>query len=131
MSLYSFKVQNDPLVRKWLAQTEKRSADENLLKNPYNWKFFVHEDKQALVVFILAEPVYFNYSIFGWFTALTIFAVAGFTFWVLPFVFLGCLGIFWTAEPLYLFTKKALRKIGYKGEIKRLRLKKAVMEVLF
>lgn len=130
MSLYGFKTENTLNVTDWVKATKQRGKDTNLLKNPFTWKIKAIKRGESLVCIIDAKPVYFNFSWFGWITGGGILLIWGPTAWIIPFLLIGCMGIFWTAEPLFLLNKKALRKHGYSGPIKRLKFSEIIKEVI-
>jgi len=130
MSLYAFKTDLNQRVLDWVKATKRRGQDNHLLKNPFVWKFKTIKRDENLIVVIDAKPVLFNYSWFGWITGIVILLLWGATLWVLPFLFIGCLGVFWSAEFMFLMTKKALRKCEYKGKVERLKYSALIREVL-
>jgi len=132
MSLYAFKTDNDLTVLDWVKATKKRGEEHNLLKNPFYWniKSLTVPGDKSLFVVVDAKPVYFNFSWFGWITGVAVLFVWGMHWIVIPCMILGCLGIFWTAEFLFLMNKKALRKHGYTGFIKRLKHSETIRELI-
>lgn len=130
MSLYAFKTENHNAVIEWVSATKQRAKDTSLIKNPLNWRIKTIRREDFLYVIVEAKPVYFNFSWFGWVTAGGLLVILGLSAWIIPFLVIGCLGIFWTAEPVFLLTKKALRKHGYSGSIKRLKLGDMIREVV-
>lgn len=130
MSLYCFQTYLNSDVERWVKETKERGKESNLLKNPFHWKIKTIKRHDRLFVIVDAKPVYFNFSWFGWITGGGILVIWGPTAWIIPFLLIGCCGIFWTAEPLFLLTKKALRKYGYKEYIKRLKFSEIIREVM-
>lgn len=130
MSLYAFKTKDDPAVLCWVKATKERAKDDTFIKNPFKWRIKTLKRKNSLFVVVESNPVYFNFSWFGWITGLLVLIVWG-SHWVLiPCCAVGMLGLFWTAEPIFLLTKKALRKHGYSGPIERLKFSDLIKEVV-
>lgn len=130
MSLYCFKTKNLQNVNDWVRDTKKRSKDSNIMKNPFFWKIKTIRRNDWLYCIVEAKPLYFNFSWFGWISGVGILFIWGLTAWIIPFFIIGCCGVFWTAEPVFLLNKKALRKYGYSGPIKRLKFSEIIREVI-
>ena len=130
MSLYAFKTDHSTPVTKWVNATRKRGKSNNVLKNPFIWTIKTFKRKDDLIVVVDAKPLLPNFSWMGWMGGVMILFVWGASTWLIPFLVLGCLGVFWTAEFLFLMTRKALRKHGYSGPIKRLKLTEFIREVI-
>jgi len=130
MSLYSFKTENSLNVTDWVKATKKRGEENNLLKNPFNWNIKIIKRKADLFVVVDARCLLPNFSFMGWVCGLFVLMIWGPTFWLIPCLILGCLGLFWTAEFMFLMTKKALRKHGYSGPIKRLKHSETIRELI-
>ena len=130
MSLYAVKVDKTESVDAWIVATKERSKIKNLLKNPFNWKIRKRSCGGEWIVVFDVTILFPNFSIFGWMSALVIFFVWGWTPWLLPGLVVGCTGFFWSPVFFYLMTRKALRKAGYEGPIKRMWLKAVVKEVV-
>jgi len=136
MSLYSFKTDWSPVVEKWIRATKKRGLENNMLKNPYFWKIKTMTKPKRLlkrgelIVIIDAKPLLPNFSFMGWVCGIFVLMIWGATMWLIPCMILGCLHVFWTGEFMFLMTKKALRKHGYTGPIKRLKHSEIIRELI-
>lgn len=130
MSLYVFRTDMCFVVEDWVKQTKRRSQEGNILKNPLFWKFKIFKKNEKLYCLVDARPVYFNFSWFGWISAVSIYFVWGWTPWILLFAFIGSLGVFWTSIPFILLNRLALRKHGYKGKYKVLSFASFIREVI-
>jgi hypothetical protein len=126
MVTYAIRTDNSPLVEKWLSQLKNRSSDANFLKNPFSISF---KKFKSLTVFCV-KPMYPNFSWMGWLSGLGILLVFGQTYWLIPCVVIGTLGIAWTPEFYFMVTKRGLRKIGYTGKVERVKLGVFIEEVL-
>lgn len=131
MVLFAMRTGNSRDVERWLSQTIARSKEENMLRNPFNMRFKKVRTKKGLLLVFEVKPLWPNVTFFGWLIAFTLFVLLGPSFWVWPGIVLGCLGYFWTSEFFYLMSKLGIKKAGYSGEFKRVRLSKVVEEVMF
>ena len=131
MAIYGMMLEKQDAVSKWIAETDKRSKEENFFKNPFKlrMKFWLRKKEVLLIMDI--KPLYFNFSVFGWFMSAGALFMFGFGWWLWPGIILGCLGVFWTADFYFFMAKLGLRKAGYKGKIKRLKLGDIIREVIF
>lgn len=130
MSIISFVTEKDQEVEDWVKATKERGKEKSLLKNPFHWKFKTFKLKDEFVVVMEGRPVFFNFSIFGWVSAILIVLVWGFSGWVIPFLIIGALGFFWTGNFLYFGVVIALKKRGYKGRVRRLRHAELIKRVV-
>lgn len=131
MALFAVKTDRSDAVADWFNETTSRARESNMLKNPFNIRVKRIFRRTYWVLVLEVSPVYPNLSIFGWMTAVGIVMLWGWTWWLLPAVFIGCLGVFWTSEFYFLVTKMGLRKAGYKGPVKRLRFADVIKEVIW
>jgi len=131
MAMYGILLDKDKAVAKWIAETTKRTQEENFLKNPFKTKIKFWLKKKQLLLLMDITPIYFNYTIFGWVMSAGTLLMFGLGWWVWPGIILGCLGFFWTSEFYFEMTKLGLRRAGYKGKIKRMRLGEVIREVVF
>jgi len=136
MSLYGLKTDNPDEVLVWVRATKNRGQDNNVLKNPFVWTIKTLTKPKGLlkrgelIVVIDAKPLLPNFSFMGWVCGIFVLMIWGATFWLIPCMMLGCLHVFWTGEFMFLMTKKALRKHGYTGPIKRLKHSEIIREVI-
>jgi len=128
--LYAFRTDKSEAIIRWLKQTRERCRDNNILKNPFNSRFKQLTRKDCLLLVFEVNPLYPNFSVFGWLTGLAIWIIWGWTLWIIPCLFIGCLSVFWSADFYFLMTKLGLRKAGYKGPVKRLKLSQFIQEVV-
>jgi len=98
----------------------KRMRENNVIRNPFvgDISDYLIDDKKILVV-LLINPVYFNFSVIGWFSAAIIFLLWGMTWWLVAPLFVGSLGVFWSSWFFRQMLKKGMRKAGYGGPIKK------------
>jgi len=130
MSLYCFKTENVLSVTDWVKATKERSKGDSIIKNPFKWRIKTIKRDGDLFVVVEANPVYFNFSWFGWITGGFVLLIFGMHWVIFPCIGVGLLGVFWTAEPIFMLTKKALRKHGYSGPIKRLKFSEFIREMV-
>jgi H+/Cl- antiporter ClcA len=115
MAVFGFKVEpKNTILEEFVEQTKIRMQDTNLVKNPFSANIRIVGDK--LVVSM--QPIYPNFSLFGWVYILGIYLVWGLTFWLIPGIILGLLGIFWNKWFYVIMLKIALRRKKYKGKLK-------------
>jgi len=130
MVLYAFRTNRELVVEAWVKRTNKSLSGTNMLTNPFNGRVKQLGTKEGLVVVVDIRPLYPNFSVFGWMTAVVLFVLFGLSWWLLPCVFIGCLGVFWSNHFYFWVTKKSLRRVLYDGSIKRLSLSDLVREVV-
>lgn len=127
MILYAIKTDKDPAVDTWIKETKERSKENSMLKNPFMWK--IKKVKKNITVFDV-RVLFPNFSWMGWVTGVMVLFVWGATKWLIPCMIVGGLGIFWTGEFFFWMTKKGLKKAGYSGPVKRLKLREVIQEVV-
>jgi len=130
MVLYAFRTNRELVVEAWVKRTNKSLSGTNMLTNPFNGRVKQLGTKEGLVVVVDIRPLYPNFSVFGWMTAVVLFVLFGLSWWLLPCVFIGCLGVFWSNHFYFWVNKKSLRRALYDGSIKRLSLSDLVREVV-
>ena len=130
MAMYGMMLEKQDAVSKWIAQTNERTKEESFLKNPFKTKMKFWLRKKEVLLLIDIQPLYFNFTIFGWLLAVGTLIAFGFGWWLIPGIVLGCLGVFWTADFYFLMAKLGLRKAGYTGKVKRLKLSEIIREVI-
>lgn len=131
MPVYVVRTKDKPEVRKWFSDTERRSKEESLIKNPIKWDLKIIDKGKDVLMVCDAQPVIPHFWVFGWITALAILCIWGVNagFWI--FVSIGCLGYFWSGDFFYRMTVMALRKkAGYVGPIKRVKLDEFIRGVV-
>ena len=131
MALFALRTRDSRKVREWFSDTQKRSEDKSLLRNPLKWKLKSIKKGQDLILVCDVVPVYFNFSIFGWITGFGVVVIWGYHWVLWPCILLGMLGYFWTWPFFYQMMKLALRmKARYTGPIKRVKLSELIKEVV-
>jgi hypothetical protein len=130
MAMFGILLDKDVAVTKWIADTKKRTTYDNVFKNPFKTKIRFWNKKGEVLLLMDITPIYFNYSIYGWFMSAGTLLLFGFGWWMWPGIVLGCLGLFWTSEFYFVMTKLGLRRTGYKGKIKRMKLSRLIREVV-
>jgi len=120
----------------FIEATKKRSEDSNYLRNPFftNISSFVIKNDSGkgflnLHVFRM-KPIYFNFSLLCWPFLPIIYVITGFSYWLIPVLFICSFGIFWSSHFFYLMAKKGLRKNGYTGSIKRVNKTEIISKVV-
>lgn len=131
MVVFAVETLKDPDVDHWLKLSVKRSKEPSLLKNPFRFRFKRYERKKTYWLVFDVLPLYPNFTVWGWGLAGIIFFVWGLNFWVFAGLALGCGGFFWSTPFYYLMVRLGIRRNGYKGKIKILRLANLVRGVLF
>lgn len=134
MALFGLITEEDNKAKEFATETKERLENNNLIKNPFKSsirQFIISENDKLKILFVVyIEPVYFNFSVFGYLLAFGVFVIWGLTPWLIPGIALGLLGFFWGADFYYLMFRVGLRKKGYKGHIKRIRYKGIIEKVL-
>lgn len=131
MALFAVRLDDCPAVNKWYSETVERGKQDSLIKNPIKWRWKRFKKGRSVLLVCDASPAYFNFSIFGWITAVGILLIWGMNWAVWVFLAMGMLGYFWTSTFFYHMTWLALRKkMHYKGLLKRVRLRNVVQEVV-
>jgi hypothetical protein len=97
--------------------------EPNMLLNPFtgglHYEPYAKDNKPRVRVLVLIKPIYPNFSIFGWMTAIVIYLLWGWSYgWILLPVGIGCLGFFYTDYFYMLMLWAGLKKNGYKGKIR-------------
>ena len=120
MAVFGVLVDPGLEVLDFVAKTNHRLEDSNLVKNPFKGgiKTVLHDGRLLCVVSM--RPVYFNFTVFGWLLAASVFFIWGVSWWILPGVILGSLGIFWHKSFFLFMMKKGMRKAGYTGQFKEI-----------
>lgn len=131
MAVYGMVLDKQDSVMQWIADTSRRGKEEGLVKNPFKVRIKFWLRKKEVLLVMSMNSVYFNYTIFGWVAAVASYLLLGFGWWLFPWVVFGCLGVFWSPEFYYWTTRLGLKKAGYTGKFRRLRLKDIIQEVVF
>lgn len=132
MPVYVLRTLKVKSVVKWVDDTRRRSESGNLLKNPFKMQFRVYKNADHLLLLCKVNPIYPNFSVFGWLTGFAVLLIWGYHWILWPCLLVGMMGYFWSS-PFYAFmTRVALRKKAkYSGPIKRLWMSHFVEEVMF
>lgn len=131
MVVYAVKTEHSGDIEYWLKETTKRSEDQSMLKNPFKMRFKKFKKKKGLILVFDVKPLYPNFTPFGFVIAFGVLCIFGPVFWVWPGLVLGMLGYFWSSEFFLFMTKLGIRRAGYKGVFKRIRLRALIEEVMF
>jgi hypothetical protein len=131
MAMFGLRLGKEDAVMDWISSTSRKSKDDNFIKNPFkmNMKFWLKNEEVLLLMDI--QPLYFNFTIFGWLASIGSLIILGFGWWIIPGIVFGCLGVFWTSEFYYWMAKLGLRKAVYKGKVKSVSLVEVIREVVF
>ncbi len=120
MAVFGLRTQENETVNRFVNLTRERINSDNLIFSPFVGT--INKIDNLLIVYI--EPIYYNFTWLPLVAALFIFIYKGLTYWLLPFLLIGCCTFFWSWPFYYLLFKAGLRKEGYKGKIKLVRLTK-------
>lgn len=135
MAIFGVRTDNKPVVKQFVKEVAERVNGGDLVKNPFTGyaKIIVTKpNPQETTTIIKMSPLWPNFAPWGalmTFIGWLIFGGVTHPFYLLiPLSFL-VLGFFWTEDFFYLTFKLGLRKAGYKGPIKRIKLKVLVDEL--
>ena len=133
MALFAVQTRSQNLldrdvIVKFFDYTAERLKSPNPYKNPLKGKVRKYINKEIFVVNM--EPLYFNFSWFGWPIAAGALLIGGFGWWVIPGLLLGCFGVFWSRKFFYYICVKGLRKAGYNGPVEMLNYKQIIEGVV-
>lgn len=121
MGIFGIITDNNMSATLFIEETRKRLANSNLIKNPFIGKIKTFElDNNLLLHIVSMKPIYFNFTIFGWIIAASIFFIWGLNWFILPGILLGCVGIFWSKYFYRWLFIKGLKRAGYNGVIKKI-----------
>ena len=130
MAIIGLELEENNIINDFIVTMQDRLKSNNLVKNPFNTKCYM-SSKDGIKLFILSiDPVYFNYSIFGWIISFGAFVLKGFSWWLLPGIVLGSLGVFWSSHFYYYMLRFALKKKGYTGSILRLNQEEIIKRLI-
>lgn len=121
MVVFGVLTERNDIVASYVSTTNAKLKEANMLLNPFEGDVrLVKQEKGDDLHIVNISPLYFNFTIFGWFFVLAVFFFNKFHFsWLMiPGIILCCLGIFWMKMFYVFIYKKGLRKIGFKGKIK-------------
>lgn len=132
MAIFSITTEHSDEVSDFIHKAKKKMESDDFLKNPFIADIIKIQQGHDNPLYVFSmSPIYFNFSIFGWFIAFAIFMIWGLnTFLIYPII-LGCLGFFWSSTFFYCMAVLGLRKNGYKGKIKRLSCKQTLEKIYF
>lgn len=117
------------VVVKFVDDTAERLKSPNPYTNPFKGKVRKFVKKEIFIFDV--EPLFFNFSVFGWFMAVAAFVFTGVSKWMIPGLLLGCFGVFWTPKFFYFICVKGLRKAGYNGPVVMLKKRDIIDRVIF
>ena len=113
----------DDNLEQFMQATDNRLKNNNMLVNPFRGKIIsfnlnttTKELKTGYAIYI--KPLYFNFSYYGWLMALGVYLIWGISWFMLPGIIIGALGIFWSKFFYYIMLKLGAKKSGYNGELK-------------
>lgn len=131
MALFVVRVEDRKCVRQWFSDTQERSKEDSVLRNPLKWRLNSIKQGKSLLLVCDVEPVFFNFSVFGWVSGVAVFLIWGYHWVLWPCVIIGMMTYFWTADFFFQMTKLALRKKAkYSGPVKRVKLAELIREVV-
>lgn len=130
MAVFALRTEDHSTVDEWVYASIQRGRYLPATKNPYEWRFKKVRRKDSLLIVCEAKPLIPQFFWGGWIAGAGVFVVWGYHWVLWPCVLVGMLGYFWSSEFFYLMSRLALRKEGYKGSIKRVRLVELVKEVV-
>jgi len=124
-------IKNSDDVREYLDKTNENLQDANYIKNPFfgGIKYFI--DGENLLTVIDINPIFYNFSLFGWLMLGGFYYAFGLSYWLIPCIVIGILGIFWTSYFFSFISVKGLRKSGYTGTIIKLNSDELLKKIVF
>lgn len=129
MAIFGVEIKDyDDRVQELVVETNVRLQDTNLMKNPFRGGIKGYPGSMYV---LMLEPIYFNFTWFLWLAAGALYFFLGLTYWLIPPVLLGCLGIFWSKYFYYFMFKRGLKKKGYTGKTKLLSTAETLKRVVF
>ena len=130
MAVFALRTLDHSAVDEWVYASMQRGKHLPIARNPYEWRFKKVKKKDSLFVVCEVKPLVPPFYLGGWIAGAGVFLVWGYHWVLWPCVVVGMLGYFWTGEFFYQMSRLALRKAGYKGSIKRIKLSELVREVV-
>ena len=131
MAIVGLETAKDPKAAGCFAKIVLKSAsEEGMVKNPFNisHKLKVLEDKLFFVLDI--EPVYPPVFLFGFILLIPFIIFKWFNFWLIAPLGLISIGFFWSDSFFIIMNIIALKKNGYKGEVKILTKTKIIKRLI-
>jgi hypothetical protein len=126
MATFGIIIENTPVVERYMADVKDRLEDSNMLRNPFKGYCLSFDIKNAGQNGLLrgyatkVQPLYPNFTPYGFLASLGIYIVWGMNIWIIPGIFIGILGVFWSKYFYYYIYKLGLKKVGYTGYMKLL-----------
>lgn len=118
MAKFVIITQRDDFSTRFFVETRERLKASNYMKNPFTGGITsLALDSSQDVHIVRINPIFFNFSIFGWISALGILYIFGPVWMIYPPLFIGLLGFFWSKWFFIFVIKKGLKKAGYKGAV--------------
>ena len=121
MAVCAYETEQDPLVYKFVQDSDVRLGSQLFLKNSYIEKY---DYKDSFFVVVDVNPI-FNTNILIYLTAFMaaiIYIFLGISYWLLIPGLFTILLFFTTGAFIFIMNKKALKKVGYTGYIKKINL---------
>lgn len=110
MAVFGVRLPAEQKTEKFIEETRNRFAGDNIIKNPFR-----ADIRQFGNVYIFKmDPVYPNVTWVGWMGAFATFFFAGWTYWLIPSILIGCLGFFFTGRFFYQIFSVSCKKKGIK-----------------
>lgn len=136
MAVFGLILDNLETTKNFIKMVEENSKTNNVVLNPFTTKLKTVKldpfmDRNKILVIVSIKPVYFNFTIIGWFMMIGSFFIWGLSYYALPGFILGSLGIFWRKEFYRFMFKLGLRKKKYAGRCENADLDYILDETVF
>lgn len=132
MVLFSLELEDKKEAIDFLTLSDSRLHLEDAVRNPFVGGIRILNTEQGKInALVLMNPIYPNISYLGWVMAGGLYLIFGGSLWLsIPAAF-GLTGIMWTKWPYYYGISKGLKKAGYKGTIKLIRLDDLLRKIYY
>jgi len=123
MTTFVIRTEKSQIVQEYMRSVEERLKGESIVTNPFIGKIITIEDEKHSYYLLHVKPVYPPFYWYGAIGAGGLFLFIGWSYWLIPFAIVFCVGILWTRFPILLQIYISLRKKEYTKEIKNIRLR--------
>ena len=119
MPTFGIIIEPDRKVQEYLDMTNDRLQSVNYIMNPFTgYVISFPLAKKLMLTIIKINPIYADISIIGLLGSIGIYAVWGWSYWMLPFIAIALSHYFFTPSFYITMLKAGLKKAGYKDIIK-------------
>jgi hypothetical protein len=131
LSLFAIRTQEFSRRKEWEKALKDRTKGVSVLKNPFETEFITIKADNDLMHVFDVRPLWFNFSIFGWLAGLGSLFIVGPSWFLIPSCIVGSMGLFWSPQFVRLGLRRGLRRYGYVGPIRNVKLSEVVRLTLF